>query len=154
MCGETIKPWCCALLHKEQKKQQMEVGTVLDVEVLWRKTWDNWRNFMCMDNGYTGWFKGKRKRATSQVSLRAQFSVMEADGVRGQARVTFRGVPTAVPTGCCQATVGPDWPLSALRHLPTPISPDRHTFASRRPDLILLSPADRTTQYGCGMWGK
>lgn len=60
---------------------------------------------------------------------------MEVDGVRGQARVTFRGVPTAVPTGCCQATVGPEWPLSALQHLPRPISSGRHTFASKETRL-------------------
>lgn len=38
---------------------------------------------MCMDNNYIGWFKAKR--ATSQVSLWVQCSVMEVDGVRGQA---------------------------------------------------------------------
>lgn len=33
--------------------------------------------------------------------------MMEVDGVRGQAWVTFTGVLTAVPTGCCQATPHP-----------------------------------------------
>lgn len=36
------------------------------------------------------------------------YDLMEVDGVHGQTRLTFTGVLTAVPTGCCQATVGPD----------------------------------------------
>lgn len=36
------------------------------------------------------------------------YDMMEVDGVHGQARMTFTGTLTAVPTGCYQATVGPD----------------------------------------------
>lgn len=30
------------------------------------------------------------------------YDMMGVDGVHGQARMTFTGVLTAVPTGCCQ----------------------------------------------------
>lgn len=67
------------------------------------------------------------------------YDMMEVDGVHGQTRLTFAGVLTAVPTGCCQATVDPDWPLSTLRHLPAPASPGHHTFTSESAHFILLS---------------
>lgn len=35
------------------------------------------------------------------------YDLMEVDGVHGQTRLTFTGVLTAVPTGSCQASVGP-----------------------------------------------
>lgn len=34
------------------------------------------------------------------------YDMMEVDGVHGQARMTFEGMLTAVPTGCYQATIG------------------------------------------------
>lgn len=70
--------------------------------------------------------------------------MMEVDGVRGQAWVTFTGVLTAVPTGCCQATPHPHWPLSTLPHFPTPVSPGCHTFASQGPQKISLPSRDQT----------
>lgn len=65
--------------------------------------------------------------------------MMRVDGVHGQAWVTFTGALTAVPTGCCQATAHPHWPLSTLPPLPTPVSPGCHTFCeSRTPEDIAV----------------
>lgn len=46
----------------------------------------------------------KNKKGQDHMSLH---DLMEVDGVHGQARITFTGVLTAVPTGCCQFTAGP-----------------------------------------------
>lgn len=89
----------------------------------------------------------RQKKGNITCQLQVQGSVMEFDGVHGQARMTFRGVLTAVPAGCCQATVGPEWPPSTLQHLPSPMSPGPHTFASQSVDWILLLLRDRTAQH-------
>lgn len=91
-----------------------------------------------LENSMRGEWPGycKDKKGHDHMSVD---DMMEVDGVHGQTRLTFAGVLTAVPTGSCQATVGPAWPLSTLRHLPAPASPGHHTFTSESAHFILLS---------------
>lgn len=80
--------------------------------------------------------------------------MMRVDGVRGQARVTFTGALTAVPTGCCQAPAHPRWPLSTPLPLPTPVSAGCHTFSRvKDPQKILPSWRHRAASEA-GKWRK
>lgn len=46
----------------------------------------------------------RTKKGQDHMSV---YDLIEVDGVHRQAWMTFTGVLTAVPTGSCQATVGP-----------------------------------------------
>lgn len=88
------------------------------------------------------WFRNKK--GGSHIGLQAGCLVVEADEVRGQIRVTFRRLPTAVPTGCCQDTVGLYADLSALGGTFAHQYLSAITFTSQRSNQILLSSRNRT----------